>query len=1185
LEAGKELRRFSGHRGPIYAVAFSADGRRGLSGGADGWAILWELDSGREVARSFGNGRLIGDAALSPDGRSALVVGFGRFQLWDWQTGLESYPTSQSYPHARAIFLPNGKHALTADGDALVRLWDLSGDFAHAVRAGRSQQGEGTLSTLLERQPQDLTLLLTRGRLHARKGQWQEAAADFTRAVQTADGSKRLEAWLDRGRCRAMLGRWAEAATDYARALELSAEPERTRLVSELARWEQVLTGVAQARPDDPAVGQTLLDRARARLETLAGGQPPRPDDVQTRLLAALFHRRKAELLRRQPGDGTAAEAAGHEKQAWALFDKLPANPAYAGELADFLFATFAGDWEVLQPVEMKSAGGATLTRLADGSILAGGKNPDRDVYTLTTRTRLKDVTALRLDVLPDPSLPENGPGRAPDGTFVLTEITAENGGKALRWSGATASYSQEGFPATLAIDGDPGSGWAIRPQVGRANHAVFTFLARPDTDAEEGLTIRLHFQWNPFPQRSLGRFRLSVTRRPLLVYGEALSRHGVPGWTRLAATYALRKEWTRALAALEKSTAAAHRDTPHEHLLLALVQAELDRPAEARRSLDRAFARLSDFRADGALMPLAEEVLSRVLAKSPEDMGVLAQRVRLHRMLGATEQAAADSQRLLALLDRRPGAAPAGAGPRLRAELYAHRGDWDRAAADLRAYFAATKDSGPRWYQTDWWVVGPYPEDLKASCAPEADPDPFRPVAAAGGKGGKVQATLRWQPAGPSSQEVLDLGALFRHAQHISAYALQRVYSSQRRQVAVLLGSDDAVRLWHNGKLVHENPTYRPALPDEDAAPITLEPGWNTLLAKVPNGISNHALALRLSGEPSDLVRAWLETGRWAEAEEPAIDQALARRPNDPQAVLLGALFYRGKAEELRRRGGQPPAAVAQAEKQAVDLYQKLRKFSPTFSALSLAADVQSERSFAAVTFLLTRELERGPGDVPGWLVSGDLSAQWGQFDRAAAGYARAFALEESGDPYVWFEHAYLLLQTADEEGYRKLCRRMRERFGESKDVEEIALLAHTCVLASGALNDPERVLELAEQRLAMTGPPSRHYEWSLHVLGLAQYRAGNWERAAEVLGKAVQDHPDLGVNLLDYLILSMAQQRLGHPAEARQWLDKAEQWIREQQPRRGRPFAPPGWIWRDWLGVQMLHREAQVLLHGKTG
>src|SRR5262249_26282095 len=55
-----------------------------------------------------------------------------------------------------------------------------------------------------------------------------------------------------------------------------------------------------------------------------------------------------------------------------------------------------------LEPVELRSAGGATLTRLPDASVLASGASPETDTYTVRARVPQKGLTALRLELLPE---------------------------------------------------------------------------------------------------------------------------------------------------------------------------------------------------------------------------------------------------------------------------------------------------------------------------------------------------------------------------------------------------------------------------------------------------------------------------------------------------------------------------------------------------------------------------------------------------------------------------------------------------------------------------------------------------------------------------------------------------------------------------------------------------------------
>jgi mono/diheme cytochrome c family protein len=80
-------------------------------------------------------------------------------------------------------------------------------------------------------------------------------------------------------------------------------------------------------------------------------------------------------------------------------------------------------EWIVLDPAELRSAGGAALAKLEDQSILASGKSPDTDTYTVRVRTDFTNLTALRLELLPHESLPKQGPGRAEEGRAILNEF------------------------------------------------------------------------------------------------------------------------------------------------------------------------------------------------------------------------------------------------------------------------------------------------------------------------------------------------------------------------------------------------------------------------------------------------------------------------------------------------------------------------------------------------------------------------------------------------------------------------------------------------------------------------------------------------------------------------------------------------------------------------------------------
>ena len=175
--------------------------------------------------------------------------------------------------------------------------------------------------------------------------------------------------------------------------------------------------------------------------------------------------------------------------------------------------------WTTLKPTGCRSAGGATLKVLEDDSILASGANPSSDTYSVTTTTNLQGITAVRLDVLPEAGLPGNGPGRAVNGNFALTELTlevalADGGAQPVRigLQDPIADFSQTaygGWPIAAALDGDPQTGWSIDPAEGQPHVAIFRTEKPFGYPAGTTLTFAIK-QWER--GHTIGRLRLSVT-------------------------------------------------------------------------------------------------------------------------------------------------------------------------------------------------------------------------------------------------------------------------------------------------------------------------------------------------------------------------------------------------------------------------------------------------------------------------------------------------------------------------------------------------------------------------------------------------------------------------------------------------------------------------------------------------
>ena len=117
-------------------------------------------------------------------------------------------------------------------------------------------------------------------------------------------------------------------------------------------------------------------------------------------------------------------------------------------------------DWTVLTPTNAKSLGGATLKVLADGSVLASGSNPQADTYVLEVPLTRSGVTGVRLEVMPDASLPHGGPGRDSAGNFFLSDFEVSES----QWKSVVADDAQDGYSASNLVQKKAGqlAGWAI---------------------------------------------------------------------------------------------------------------------------------------------------------------------------------------------------------------------------------------------------------------------------------------------------------------------------------------------------------------------------------------------------------------------------------------------------------------------------------------------------------------------------------------------------------------------------------------------------------------------------------------------------------------------------------------------------------------------------------------------------
>jgi len=190
---------------------------------------------------------------------------------------------------------------------------------------------------------------------------------------------------------------------------------------------------------------------------------------------------------------------------------------AIAGEAEKTLLET-EGLWKTLVISAIADSGTPRANPQPDGSVRFEGETAEKDTYLLVGKTGLASVTALRLEVLADETLPHRGPGRQPDnGNLHLSELrvvaaplAAPEKAAAIKVRTAFADFNQEGWDILKALDRKPETAWGIHPREGQSHQAVFVF-DRPVAHAEGSLfTIRLEQLHGG--KHVIGRLRVSVT-------------------------------------------------------------------------------------------------------------------------------------------------------------------------------------------------------------------------------------------------------------------------------------------------------------------------------------------------------------------------------------------------------------------------------------------------------------------------------------------------------------------------------------------------------------------------------------------------------------------------------------------------------------------------------------------------
>ncbi len=259
------------HHGPVAQAWFRPDGRQVLTAGADGAARLWDFTPDERPPEDLADiARLYAGSRIDPTG---AIVPLASGEAWDlWQRLRRRYPSDFTCPLGQVQRWRLGEARRLQErghGPDAAALWDAcvaaqpdDPDLRArrgwaALRRGRADAAFEDFQAACAGGPPDPSLWPALHQLLADRARAARQLPALTRAVR-AD-PKAWPAWWRRGLAHAGLKHWEEAVADYTRAIDGGATGEihyhRGLALGELGRWAAARDDLARAaaeRPMDP---------------------------------------------------------------------------------------------------------------------------------------------------------------------------------------------------------------------------------------------------------------------------------------------------------------------------------------------------------------------------------------------------------------------------------------------------------------------------------------------------------------------------------------------------------------------------------------------------------------------------------------------------------------------------------------------------------------------------------------------------------------------------------------------------------------------------------------------------------------------------------------------------------------------------------------------------------------------
>ncbi len=104
------------------------------------------------------------------------------------------------------------------------------------------------------------------------------------------------------------------------------------------------------------------------------------------------------------------------------------------------------------------------------------------------------------------------------------------------------------------------------------------------------------------------------------------------------------------------------------------------------------------------------------------------------------------------------------------------------------------------------------------------------------------------WTRVKANNRGIVDLDKVLGRHEWAFAYGYAEIESVHARDAILTCGSDDGIKIWLNGKVVHANETRRSCTPNSDSVEVRLAAGINRILVKIDNYVAGWGFTVAIS-------------------------------------------------------------------------------------------------------------------------------------------------------------------------------------------------------------------------------------------------------------------------------------------------------------------------------------------------